>query len=1665
MVSFFCYLLISQDYVHPLIDDSSLAFIAKNSNLISYVQNLVDDNIKYRFNAFYLVDTLLASQKCPSRLALEPKSAYEKVQLNNHILGHRSSIFGLLVDKRGEYIITGSDDHTLKIWSLIKSIDSVKPILTHTLRGHVAEIIDLCLSIDNHLLVSVDYNCILVVWCMKTGQPVASLNGPKHLRNVSGLYIFVEPTEESACSNVQNCWIMVSSYCGGLNYTCCSIELKPSIHFAASKNEEEFLSFSLSPGGSHMAIGTSIGNIIIYGFPELAAAPMLLSRTEPMSGSINNISFSNRDLNIIASSTTGDLLWLWKVCRPTMLAWSMDDTYIIVSAKFGQVFVYDAWTREFLTLLEGHDGIIFSLAPSPLDPDILVTGGVDGRLIVWHIKRKIQLYSYLYPPGHIDLTEGIVWELPAGETFQPTPASTQDLVQRPRLKNSQRISNIVHLPTHLGVGFLAQRDMALMVFGEIGILFNSMSQMVGAEAHIRPSNNRAETVNISDEAVPALESSIASSLNTMARPPCLLLEVLHSPSQIPFSLLPPAYLINIHGFPHCTGRQRQQMVGRRNLARDSDLKPTLSVDECDINDVIIDDIQFAENVPGDYYANQPVKAHENLREEEKRYLWRCPWLNDYTLIEPIWSTHERRSLFLDCRQAFQEELNPSLQPRQKLLLAATADACSLFCQKISKTLAEKPTPTISISDPPVPEVTSTAPAPMGEDSDSDSDEDSDWNQNEDVSIGWWYHRKRQRRRKAVAENPGLAANSSSNMGNSSAGQEASEDYIPSGQTEDSGSSSSTGSSNSASSSSSSSSPQQEQNGMLRRSARQLKRQKMSKMRKQRRQQAHSNKRPRRNKSLPLTSPPLGGYRGHGVTELQVTQEEEENESSPGSEHKRRVTRSLARQLHVNTDSQDTQPTPLSPKLPWPVVPPKWTGPDIDWLSLLKPQCLPYVPQMHDTVNAWANQSVPAVDPPVNPMVLKPESICSSTACVERLRRLTDAWPEIEASQLPVLELDEQIPAEMLCTVTGIAYHLIRIASGKRAWMRHHRWRNGKRRDKAEECSNIECTDSFVRLVTLRLETEDGRKLLIRYHDMDGILDFLVPTAAYEKSLEQSWSVGDQFMASVGEKGEWWLGEVTGFVDQPDSKSSDHWLAIQMKWAPAEPSSAEEVVSIELASPWDLYPICYENGDELGLSKRQICQLFGSRPLSDHHDYRNEHMNASHIVFFSALLHELFLAEHLVKAFAVPVDLAAYPDYILVNPMPVDLTFVQARLGNGFYRNVDAFLFDLVLMTNNTLRYNRPNSTLVSQAEHILRLLLQAVMATLQGEDTASLMHTFKQELASDSFELPEPNHQAIESSFEAEKQIPGPSTALNKCSSEEKDEEVDDDGEESDDTRRYKLRRSKRHRRLVMREMDEHSESELEIPQIRVNSRYNTRLRKRVLPNSSKGRASSSVRRSSRFRRIESDESTQGQNATPSSEQSEAQVDTTVDWRTQVDDQLQTIFCSMESKFFIKPVDTDTYQDYLDYVDEPMDLGLIVQRVKTGKMVKGQSCSSRQFDSMPNYSPSNCLRDLYLVVANSEAYNTDPNYLIFEHTQFMHRWLQNVMEPILVQSGASPPSDVNLMPLQALSPQSDSSSNTAILARPKSKRQRRAARSLEDTSSDSTAEIRISTRREPRYKL
>ncbi|CAL8071402.1 unnamed protein product [Calicophoron daubneyi] len=397
-----------------------------------------------RFYGSILSSSGFLSQFClPSRcipLKFERKSVLDVIHRrafsHHHTLAHRTAIYCMSYDQRSEY---GADDYTIKIWSLSPFNEESPCTLRHTFRGHVAEIIEIAVSSDNHLLASVDSSCCLVIWCLPTAQPILSVRGSRINRVFSGLCFVSIPTlspevtkSADTANPVPSGWLLVTSFGGYLHmipyqhnrckdtgtrdrntstgrWSCCSITLLPAIHFTTAPEGTpnvfwpSFNCLDVSPGRLLVATGCSDQRIRLYQFSN-PCKPELSDSLDAHEETVSTVVFSHSGLVLASGSADGGSCWLWRYqcgkwrhmvlhfrkrvkCRPCTLVWSKFDRYLIASMKNGSIYVYFGISGQLATVIEAHESAVYAISSSPWDEKILATGGVDGRFQIWDIEQ------------------------------------------------------------------------------------------------------------------------------------------------------------------------------------------------------------------------------------------------------------------------------------------------------------------------------------------------------------------------------------------------------------------------------------------------------------------------------------------------------------------------------------------------------------------------------------------------------------------------------------------------------------------------------------------------------------------------------------------------------------------------------------------------------------------------------------------------------------------------------------------------------------------------------------------------------------------------------------------------------------------------------------------------------------------------------------------------------------------------------------------------------------------------------------------------------------------------------------------------------------------------------------------------------------------------------
>ncbi|KAK4775805.1 hypothetical protein SAY87_023766 [Trapa incisa] len=116
----------------------------------------------------------------------KPLTMVQKMQNIKKIRGHRNAVYCATFDGSGRYVITGSDDRLVKIWSMETAY------CLASCRGHEGDITDLAVNSNNTLVASSSNDFVIRVWRLPDGFPISVLRG--HTGSVTALAFSPRPT-------------------------------------------------------------------------------------------------------------------------------------------------------------------------------------------------------------------------------------------------------------------------------------------------------------------------------------------------------------------------------------------------------------------------------------------------------------------------------------------------------------------------------------------------------------------------------------------------------------------------------------------------------------------------------------------------------------------------------------------------------------------------------------------------------------------------------------------------------------------------------------------------------------------------------------------------------------------------------------------------------------------------------------------------------------------------------------------------------------------------------------------------------------------------------------------------------------------------------------------------------------------------------------------------------------------------------------------------------------------------------------------------------------------------------------------------------------------------------------------------------------------------------
>ncbi|TRY75830.1 hypothetical protein TCAL_08567 [Tigriopus californicus] len=300
---------------------------------------------------------------------------------------------------------------------------------------------------------------------------------------------------------------------------------------------------------------------------------------------------------------------------------------------------------------------------------------------------------------------------------------------------------------------------------------------------------------------------------------------------------------------------------------------------------------------------------------------------------------------------------------------------------------------------------------------------------------------------------------------------------------------------------------------------------------------------------------------------------------------------------------------------------------------------------------------------------------------------------------------------------------------------------------------------------------NGESFSIKYHDMNDVVDFLVLHDIFKNSKGKHWKNGDRIRCQIDDC--WWKGTVQK-VEYHDVNKRSPFLSIYCHWDNGEK---------EFLSPWDIEALDADTAlvpDGTMVTPEQLKSCL-YHPTVD--EWNSMGIEGESKRISDAL--EAVMSLAISEPFNYPVDLTAYPEYMLDVEYPMDLNLIKTRIDNKFYRRIDAIEYDIKYVASNAASFNRPRSDIVRNAKIITKLILEIIHdPTKSQDDVSSIYHRLVENFVWSENEDYEPdlgNPRTSGHSNGQDDAHTANSDDSNESSDDDDDDDDDDDEEEEEE--------------------------------------------------------------------------------------------------------------------------------------------------------------------------------------------------------------------------------------------------------------------------------------------
>ncbi|CAF3597199.1 unnamed protein product [Rotaria socialis] len=230
----------------------------------------------------------------------------------------------------------------------------------------------------------------------------------------------------------------------------------------------------------------------------------------------------------------------------------------------------------------------------------------------------------------------------------------------------------------------------------------------------------------------------------------------------------------------------------------------------------------------------------------------------------------------------------------------------------------------------------------------------------------------------------------------------------------------------------------------------------------------------------------------------------------------------------------------------------------------------------------------------------------------------------------------------------------------------------------------------VRLQLLNPDTLEAtsKRISVKFHDIDGIADFIILKQYYDQAVQREWKAGDNFRCFIDDT--WWPGTIVKREAFDPRHETSPFQCYIIRWDNGE--------NEERLSPWDIFE-CDDSPSES--SESNLTKMPSYQPVAD--EWPSHGIDEERERLLNGF--DTLIQMDITVQFRAPVQLAWYP---VVIAYPIDLGTIRERISNGYYRRSNALKWDVKKIEENAKNFNEKGSQIIEQVKLVTKILLKYI---------------------------------------------------------------------------------------------------------------------------------------------------------------------------------------------------------------------------------------------------------------------------------------------------------------------------------------------------------------------